>query len=142
MKTVTRLLLIFVFYTPLLATVKMPDLFSDNMVLQQNSVVKLWGKSSTKTTVSVKVSWTNTTFSCSPKVDGTWELSIFTPKGSFNKHNIIISDGNALTLKNILIGEVWFCAGQSKHYRRRPRHSFERFHGLAIEHFRSTVKHE
>ena len=113
MKTVTRLLLIFVFYTPLLATVKMPDLFSDNMVLQQNSVVKLWGKSSTKTTVSVKVSWTNTTFSCSPKVDGTWELSIFIPKGSFTKHNIIISDGNALTLKNILIGEVWFCAGQS-----------------------------
>ena len=97
----------------LIAAVSLPEILADNMVLQQNSVVKFWGTSSTKTTVSVRVSWTNTVFSCTPKTDGSWELSVFTPKGSFNKHNIIISDGVPITLKNILIGEVWFCAGQS-----------------------------
>lgn len=83
------------------------------MVLQQKSVVKLWGTSTTKKPISVRVSWTNTLFSCASKADGSWELSIFTPKGSFEKQSITISDGLPLTLTNILIGEVWLCSGQS-----------------------------
>jgi sialate O-acetylesterase len=93
--------------------IKLPSILSDNMVLQQKSVVKLWGNSTTKKNISVRVSWTYTLFSCSSKLDGSWELSIFTPKGSFEKQTITISDGLPITLSNILIGEVWLCAGQS-----------------------------
>lgn len=93
--------------------IKLPSILSDNMILQQKSVVKLWGNSTTKKNISVRVSWTNTLFSCSSKSDGSWELSIFTPKGSFEKQTITISDGLPITLSNILIGEVWLCAGQS-----------------------------
>ena len=63
--------------------------------------------------MTVRASWTTTAFSTNCKTDGTFEISIFTPKGSFEKHNISVSDGKALILKNILVGEVWFCAGQS-----------------------------
>jgi sialate O-acetylesterase len=95
------------------AAIQLPTILSDNMVLQQKSVVKLWGTSTTKKNISVRVSWTNTLFSCASKADGTWELSIFTPKGTFEKQSITISDGLPLTLTNILIGEVWLCSGQS-----------------------------
>ena len=113
MKKLTYLTLFLLFQWQLNAAIKLPSILSDNMVLQQKSVVKLWGTSNTKKNISVKVSWTNTVFSCVTKKDGSWELSLFTPKGSFEKQSITISDGNPLTLTNILIGEVWLCAGQS-----------------------------
>ena len=95
------------------AAIVLPEVLSDNMVLQQNCVIKIWGTSSQKKNVTVRASWTTTSFSTNCKTDGTFEISIFTPKGSFEKHNISVSDGKALILKNILVGEVWFCAGQS-----------------------------
>jgi len=95
------------------ATIVLPEVLSDNMVLQQNCVIKIWGTSSQKKNVTVRASWTTTAFSTSCKADGAFEISIFTPKGSFEKHNISVSDGKTVILKNILVGEVWFCAGQS-----------------------------
>jgi sialate O-acetylesterase len=91
----------------------LPEILSDDMVLQQNSAIKIWGTSTQKKNVTVRVSWTTTSFTASCKKDGTFEISIFTPKGSFEKQTISISDGLAVNLKNILIGEVWLCAGQS-----------------------------
>lgn len=113
MKKLSYLTLYLLFQWQLNAAIKLPSILSDDMVLQQKSVVKLWGTSSVKKNITVKASWTNTLFSCTTKTDGSWELSLFTPKGSFEKHSITISDGNAITLTNILIGEVWLCAGQS-----------------------------
>jgi len=113
MKIIPYFTLLLLFHLPLHAAIKLPTILSDDMVLQQKSVVKLWGTSTTKKNISVRVSWTNTLFSCASKPDGSWELSVFTPKGTFEKQSITISDGVPLTLKNILIGEVWLCAGQS-----------------------------
>lgn len=113
MKLLITTFILFSFLSFSRATIRLPEVLSDNMVLQQNSVIKLWGTSSVKKNVTVKVSWTNTVFSSTCKADGSFEISIFTPKGSFSKHNIILSDGTSTTLKNVLIGEVWFCAGQS-----------------------------
>jgi sialate O-acetylesterase len=105
------LLLGFISFTG--ATIVLPEILSDNMVLQQNSSVKIWGTSTQKKNVTIRASWTTTSFSASCKNDGTFEITIFTPKGSFEKHSISISDGLAVNLKNILVGEVWFCSGQS-----------------------------
>lgn len=95
------------------ATILLPEILSDNMVLQQHSAIKIWGTSTQKKNVTVRASWTTTSFSATCKNDGTFEITIFTPKGSFEKHTISISDGLAVNLKNILVGEVWFCSGQS-----------------------------
>ena len=92
----------------------LPPILADNMVLQQNSTVKLWGTSSVKKSITVKVSWSSTWFQTWTKPDGTWEIQLFTPAGSFQEQWIKISDANDVKeLKNILIGEVWLCSGQS-----------------------------
>jgi sialate O-acetylesterase len=92
----------------------LPPILDDQMVLQQNSTVKLWGSSSLKKGITVKVSWSSTWFQTWTKPDGTWEIEIFTPAGSFQEHWLKISDANDVKeLKNILIGEVWLCSGQS-----------------------------
>lgn len=113
MNTRYSLLFILFFAISAHAAVVLPEVLSDNMVLQQNNVIKIWGTSTLKKNVTVRASWTTTVFSTTCKSDGTFEISIFTPKGSFEKHNISVSDGIPVTLKNILVGEVWFCAGQS-----------------------------
>ena len=92
----------------------LPPILDDQMVLQQNSTVKLWGSSTLKKGITVKVSWSSTWFQTWTKPDGTWEIEIFTPAGSFQEHWLKISDANDVKeLKNILIGEVWLCSGQS-----------------------------
>lgn len=94
------------------ASIKLPAILGDNMVLQQKSDVKLWGWASPGSTVKVKTSWG---FAASTRADGggNWLLSVRTPEASFEKRNITISDGKSLVLSNILIGEVWLCSGQS-----------------------------
>lgn len=44
---------------------------------------------------------------------GEWEVKVLTPVGSYDKHTIIISDGEAFTLEDVMVGDVWVCAGQS-----------------------------
>ena len=87
--------------------ISLPPILNDQMVLQQNSTVKLWGTSNLKKSITVKVSWSSTWFQTWTKPDGTWEIEIFTPAGSFQAHWLKISDANDVKeLKNVLIGEV------------------------------------
>lgn len=95
------------------AEIVLPDIFSDNMVLQQNSTIKLWGTAKKNTSIYVKASWLNKSSKCISKENGEWEISIKTLDASFIKENIEISDGKAHKIQNILIGEVWLCSGQS-----------------------------
>lgn len=94
------------------AKVTLPEIIGDNMVLQQNSEVNLWGKSTGKI-VSVSSSWSANPVKVEVNKDGSWKIKIHTPKGSYNPQTIIISDEESITLNNILIGEVWFASGQS-----------------------------
>lgn len=89
-------------------------LFSDHMVLQQQSRVNLWGTSDRKE-VTVAPSWGDPV---RVKVkEGRWQAEIPTPAGSFDKHRITLSDADsAVEIANLLIGEVWICSGQSNMY--------------------------
>jgi sialate O-acetylesterase len=95
------------------AKVVLPDVLSDNMVIQQNSTIKLWGTAKAKTAVKIKVSWSTVSYTCRSEKNGQWQLSIKTNAASFQKHTITISDGKLITIQNVLIGEVWLCSGQS-----------------------------
>lgn len=83
------------------------------MVLQQQCEVNIWGKAKPKTEVSVKPSWSEKTYKAVADKGGDWLVEIPTPDASFDKHSLVISDGDAICLDNILIGDVWICAGQS-----------------------------
>ncbi|WP_321335407.1 sialate O-acetylesterase [uncultured Bacteroides sp.] len=94
------------------AKVELPSVLASNMVLQQQTKVKLWGKASPNAKLSVKTSWSNQTVRTTVGSDGAWSLDINTPEAG-GPYQIVVNDGEMLTLDNVLIGEVWFCSGQS-----------------------------
>lgn len=98
--------------TPSFASVTLPNIFGDNMVLQQQSSPMLWGKAKANVSVAVTTSWDKKTYSVKTNVDGKWKLAVKTPIAG-GPFEISFNDGEKLTLKNILIGEVWVCSGQS-----------------------------
>lgn len=94
--------------------VELPEVIGNNMVLQQCANIRLWGWSTPGTTVEIKVSWNGKKQKVEADAKGNWSLSVPTPKGSSEEQTIIFSDWeSSVTLRNILIGEVWFCSGQS-----------------------------
>lgn len=97
------------------ATIELPDIISDNMVLQQQSDARLWGWATPGATVTVKPSWEKAnTVKARADSTGRWELTVSTPKASFTPYVINVKgDGSDVTLENVLVGEVWFCTGQS-----------------------------
>ncbi|MDD4922447.1 MAG: sialate O-acetylesterase [Bacteroidales bacterium] len=92
--------------------VTLPAILGDNMVLQQQTSTKLWGTANPNGIITVQTSWDMKKYQSKADQAGKWILSVNTPKAG-GPFKITISDGEALTLNNVLIGEVWFCSGQS-----------------------------
>ncbi|TCC99328.1 sialate O-acetylesterase [Pedobacter hiemivivus] len=94
------------------AAIKPASIFTDHMVLQQKADVAIWGWANAGSGVTLIPSWDKKKYTIKADANGKWKLKIATPKAG-GPYEISISDGIALTLKDILIGEVWFCGGQS-----------------------------
>ncbi|MDD2797368.1 MAG: sialate O-acetylesterase [Bacteroidales bacterium] len=96
--------------------ITMPRILNDNMVLQQNTQVKIWGWATQGTAVAVTASW-GQTVNCTSDATGNWVASLNTPvavAGQAPKYSIsVVGPSNTLTFSNILVGEVWLCTGQS-----------------------------
>ena len=95
------------------AKVKLPHILSDNMILQQNSEVRLWGWDKPGTQVEVSVSWSAQKYAAKTGKDGKWTVSVKTPAASYTPLSVTFDDGEKTILNGILSGEVWVCAGQS-----------------------------
>lgn len=90
----------------------MPAIFSDNMVLQQNSRAPFWGRAEPGETVSVNCSWGESA-KATVNSDGMWQTKVKTPKaGGPYKVKIKTAD-STIVFKNVMLGEVWLCSGQS-----------------------------
>lgn len=94
------------------AKVELPSLFADNMVLQQNADAAIWGKAKPDSKVTITTSWSKAKTVAQADSEGKWKTTIATPSAG-GPYEITFSDGEKLTLKNVLIGEVWICSGQS-----------------------------
>lgn len=99
-------------YAALTAQVKMVPVFSDNMVLQQQSDAPIWGEAKPGKNVSVSTSWDKATYTAVADDAGKWAVKVKTPKAG-GPYEITVSDGKPIKLSNVLIGEVWICSGQS-----------------------------
>jgi len=97
---------------PSIAQVKLPSLFADQMILQQKTDVAIWGWAKAGSNITVLSSWDNKKYTTRTENSGKWKLKIATPAAG-GPYNIIISDGTPVKLNNVMIGEVWICAGQS-----------------------------
>lgn len=101
----------FLFCQLLKAQIVMPNFFSNGMVLQQQTDAAIWGKDKPNIKVTVKGSW-GQSVSVKTNQDGHWKVKINTPAAG-GPYNVTIKGSNTIELNDILIGEVWFCSGQS-----------------------------
>ena len=95
------------------AQIELSNLFSDNMVLQQESHVNVWGKAKKNQELIIYTSWSGKIIRTIVKDDGSWEVKIKTPSAGGPYNIQVTCDGETKTINNVLIGEVWLASGQS-----------------------------
>ena len=94
------------------AKVRLPQFFSDGMVLQQQSECNLWGWTEPGKKVSISTSWDKKSFMVTARKDGLFSLKVKTPEAG-GPYFIGFKDQDYVQLSNVMIGEVWICSGQS-----------------------------
>lgn len=92
------------------ADVTLPAVFSDNMVLQRNAPVRIWGHAAPGEAITVRLSDGRATATAGP--DGNW-LATLKPQGAGGPYVLRVVGRNTLTLNNVQCGDVWLCGGQS-----------------------------
>lgn len=111
-RRVNILLVILLVSLSVSSKIKLPAIFTDHMVLQQQSANKIWGKADAGNTVSLATSWDNKVYAVKSNNKGYFEIEVQTPVAG-GPYTITLSDGEPYILNDVLIGEVWFCSGQS-----------------------------
>jgi sialate O-acetylesterase len=94
------------------AEVRLPSVFSANMVLQQNKEVAIWGWASPGEIIKITGSWNHMTVEVKTSSGAKWKTLLQTPIAG-GPYTVTIEGENTIVLENVLIGEVWVCSGQS-----------------------------
>lgn len=95
------------------AQLKVASLISDNMVLQRNTEVKVWGTTTPNQMVAVSASWHKNKTKVVANEKGEWVAKVKTYEAGGPYTLTIASAKETVKIKNILLGEVWLCSGQS-----------------------------
>lgn len=107
-------ILIFLFLLVLCPTihakVTLPKIFSDNMVLQRETVIHVWGWANAGEKITVNLN--KQTVSVITDSNGKWFVKLKSEKANTNL-TLKISGENTVEIKNVAVGEVWLCSGQS-----------------------------
>ena len=93
------------------ADVRLPQIFGGNMILQQETSNAIWGFAEPGEKVTVNASWGSKVSAVADK-SGRWKVLLKTP-GHGTGYHLTVQGKNTLTVRNVAIGEVWLCAGQS-----------------------------
>jgi sialate O-acetylesterase len=94
------------------SNLRLPSILSDNMLLQQKTDATIWGKANPGQKISVTPSWGSEKAVKAGK-DGRWAVKIATPEAGGPYKVVISAVDSTITIKNVLVGEVWVCSGQS-----------------------------
>lgn len=92
------------------ADVKLPALISDNMVLQQDRQVAIWGTADAGEEVTVSLGEQKE--SSTADANGQWKV-VLGPLKKGGPLEMTVAGKNTITIHNVLVGEVWVCSGQS-----------------------------
>lgn len=114
-KILTLLSIFALFSVAGFAKIHMPNIFSDNMVLQADTTALLWGNASPGAKIEINSSWGASSSAVADK-EGKWKASIPTPKPSYDPLSLSVTDtkdNTSINFLNILAGEVWIASGQS-----------------------------
>jgi sialate O-acetylesterase len=110
--TTALLILIMSGFLTAFADVRLPAIIGSHMVLQQNSIVKLWGWCDPSEKISISTDWDSTTFNTTGESIGKWMIQIKTAAAG-GPYKLMIKGSNTIILEDVMIGEVWGCSGQS-----------------------------
>jgi len=97
--------------SPLRADVSVIPLFSDHMVLQQGKELPVWGQGAPGE--AVRVSYKKQTVTTQTGPDGRWCVTLPPMAASIEAEDMVIQGNNQLKVKDVVVGDVWLCAGQS-----------------------------
>jgi sialate O-acetylesterase len=100
--------------------VKLPRLIRDSMILQRDAKIRIWGWAGKNEKVSIHFGKQHVTTKATP--DGKWTAWL-PPMKAGGPYTMHISASNKITLKDILIGDVWICSGQSNMVHQMELHS-------------------
>ncbi|MES2773031.1 MAG: sialate O-acetylesterase [Bacteroidota bacterium] len=109
-----RCILAVALLSPFFATaqLQLAKIFSDNMILQRNEPIHIWGRGVTGQKITV--SFANEKRIGVVNADSGWSVYLAKQQANSQAQNIVVSDGfDKIELKNILIGDIWLCIGQS-----------------------------
>ncbi len=95
-----------------LADVRLPAVIADNMVLQRGEKVPIWGWAAPGEEITVSAGWLSMGWTVTADRDGKWRFEMTPPKAG-GPHEMTLRGKNTVAIKNILVGEVWVCSGQS-----------------------------
>ncbi|NOU46339.1 MAG: hypothetical protein HOO86_04670 [Bacteroidales bacterium] len=110
-----HLLIVMVLIVQLQATaaIKLPALIGNNMVLQQNSIINVWGWADVGETITVRASWQTDSLVAITDSAGNWFTTIKTPVAGGPYTMMLSGRDDTISIENIMMGEVWVCSGQS-----------------------------
>lgn len=112
MKKILVTLLLIAPFLQGLAHIRLPEVFSNGMVLQQKSTVPIWGWTEPGNKITLSTSWDKKKYTVISTSSGAWRIQVTTPKAG-GPYNIRINGGDTIQLQDVLVGEVWLCSGQS-----------------------------
>ncbi|OIR13162.1 hypothetical protein GALL_55470 [mine drainage metagenome] len=92
------------------ANVSLPKIFADDMVLQRNKPIRIWGTASASEKISVQ--FNKQIKNTKADKSGNWFLFL-DEENAGGPFQLIVIGENKITFNNILVGEVWICSGQS-----------------------------
>jgi sialate O-acetylesterase len=95
----------------LVAQIKLPAIFSDNMILQRNKPLPVWGTATAGEKVTVQFSGQSITTITTP--DGQWQAVLNPMLHSAIPADLLIIAADTIIFRNVLVGDVWLCTGQS-----------------------------
>jgi len=110
MKRNLSLLLLLALWCTAQAAIKLPEIIGNDMVLQQRTQARLWGKADADATVSADADWLGQPVTTRADKKGNWSLMLPTPTAAKQEHRIVLSENGIqqTVLERVLIGEVWF----------------------------------
>lgn len=110
MKKIIGLLLLALTLSYAKADVKLPKIFGENMVLQRNKPIRIWGWVSVNEKVTVN--FDKQTKITKADKSGKWEVML-SPEIAGGPYKLLVKGKNQISIDNVLVGEVWICSGQS-----------------------------
>ena len=93
------------------AEVRIPKVLGDHMVLQQGKAINIWGWADKGEEVSV--AFGEAKANTVADKDGRWAVQLAQQEATATPKTLVISGTNTIELKDVLVGEVWLCSGQS-----------------------------